>query len=373
MPARRREPLAREEPAELQVAATNGSIVTDSRGRKYIDFVMGWCVGNFGWRPAVIAKAIEGFKGPDYVYPGHAYAPWTELARLLTSVAPRPLTTCFRATGGSEAVDLALQAAMIHTGRRAFLSLEGSYHGNTLAGLSIGASDNREQIKNLLPHCGKIAPPLDAKALRRIEQRLKRRDVAAFVMEPISINLGVLIPEKDAIRRLRDLCRRYGTLFIADEVACGFGRTGRLFACEHFDLDPDMLCVAKAMSGGLAPIGAVITTAPIAQSMEENDGTFYSTYGWHPRSVAAGVAEMSEYFRVRLLQLEFDGPAAVRIQGLAIGVDVGDEEYADTIHDKCRRNGLLVSTEGSTVLLLPSLAIDKRTAARGLDILARSI
>ena len=199
---------------------------------------------------------------PDYVYPGYSYAPWTELARLLASLAPRPLTTCFRATGGSEAVDLALQAAMIHTGRRALLSLEGSYHGNSLAGLSIGASDNREHIKNLLPHCGKIAPPLDAKALRRIEQRLKRRDVAAFVIEPISINLGVLIPEKDVIRRVRDLCRRYGTLFIADEVASGFGRTGRLFACEHFDLDPDMLCVAKAMSGGLAPIGAMIATAP---------------------------------------------------------------------------------------------------------------
>jgi 4-aminobutyrate aminotransferase-like enzyme len=392
MPTRRREAhvLARDLPAELQVAATSGSIVTDSRGRKYIDFVMGWCVGNFGWRNAAITKAIERFKGPDYVYPGYAYAPWTELARLLTSLAPRPLTTCFRATGGSEAVDLALQAAMIHTGRRGFLSLEDSYHGNSLAGLSVGASDNRERLKNLLPHCGKISTPLDAKAVRRIEQRLKRRDVAAFIMEPISINLGVLIPEADVIRRVRELCRRYGTLFIADEVACGFGRTGRVFACEHFDLDPDMLCVAKAMSGGLAPIGAVIATAPVAQSMEENDGAFYSTYGWHPRSVAAaiatlrelkanraqlldGIEEMSDYFRVRLLQLEFDNPAAIRIQGLAIGIDVGAEERADAIQEKCRRNGLLVSTEGSTVLLLPSLAIDKRTAARALDILARSI
>jgi acetylornithine/succinyldiaminopimelate/putrescine aminotransferase len=390
MPTRRRRPLARDLPAELQVATTNGSTLTDSRGRTYIDFVMGWCVGNFGWRPAAIAKALERFKGPDYVYPGYSYAPWTELARLLASLAPRPLTTCFRATGGSEAVDLALQAAMIHSGRRGLLSLEGSYHGNSLAGLSIGASENRDQIKNLLPHCAKIAPPLDAKALGRIELRLKRRDVAAFVMEPISINLGVLIPEKGAVQRIRDLCRRYGTLFIADEVACGFGRTGRLFACEHFDLEPDLLCVAKAMSGGLAPIGAVLATAPIAKSMEENEGTFYSTYGWHPRSVAAaiatlrdfkvnrarllaGVAEMSEYFRVRLLQLEFDRPAAVRIQGLAIGIDVGDEDYADAIHDKCRRNGLLVSTEGTSVLLLPSLTIDKRTAAKGLDILARSV
>jgi len=134
----------------------------------------------------------------------------------------------------------------------------------------------------------------------------------------------------------------------------------------------------------------VIATAPIAKSMEENDGTFYSTYGWHPRSVDAalatlrslktnrarllsGVAEMSEYFRVRLLQLDFERPAALRIQGLAIGIDVGDEHYADVIQEKCRRNGLLVSTEASTVLLLPSLAIEKRTAARGLDILARSI
>src|SRR5687768_3964488 len=108
MPARRREPLAREEPAELQVAVTNDSILTDSRGRKYIDFVMGWCVGNFGWRPAATAKAIERFKGPRL-----------RLSRLLVCavdgtraaarvVGPRPLTTCFRATGGSEAVDLAL-------------------------------------------------------------------------------------------------------------------------------------------------------------------------------------------------------------------------------------------------------------------------
>src|SRR4029453_9210439 len=105
--------------------------------------------------------------------------------------------------------------------RRALLSLEGSYHGNSLAGLSIGASESREHIKNLLPHCSKIAPPLDAKALRRTEERLKRRDVAAFVIEPISINLGVLIPENDVIRRVRDSCRRYGNMFTADDVASG--------------------------------------------------------------------------------------------------------------------------------------------------------
>jgi adenosylmethionine-8-amino-7-oxononanoate aminotransferase len=147
MPARRREPrvLARELPAELQVAATNGSIVTDSRDRKYIDFVMGWCVGNFGWRPAVIAKAIERFKGPDYVYPGYSYAPWTELARLLASLPPSvevmfPRDRWVRggrpgAAGGDDS----------HRPPR--ISFEGSYHGNSLAGLSIGASDNASTLR----------------------------------------------------------------------------------------------------------------------------------------------------------------------------------------------------------------------------------
>jgi adenosylmethionine-8-amino-7-oxononanoate aminotransferase len=344
MAARRREPLARDLPAELQVAATNGSILTDSRGRRYIDFVMGWCVGNFGWRPQATTKAIERFKGPDYVYPGYSYAPWTELARLLASLAPRPLTTCFRATGGSEAVDLALQAALIHTGRRAFLSLEDSYHGNSLAGLSIGASDSRERIKNLLAQCGKIAAPLDAKALRRHRAAPEASGLAAFIIEPISINLGVLIPEKDIIQRVRDLCRRYGTLFIADEVACGFGRTGRVFACEHFDLAPDMLCVAKAMSGGLAPIGAVIATAPIAESMEENDGTFYSTYGWHPRSVAAAIATLRDLKanRARLLagvaadeRVFPHPPAATGVRAAGGGSNPGPCN-----RHRCRRRGL---------------------------------
>ena len=117
--------------------------------------------------PGVNRESHRTLQGPDYVYPGYAYAPWTELARLLASLAPRPLTTCFRATGGSEAVDLALQAAMIHTGRRAFVSLEGSYHGNTLAGLSIGASDNREQIKNL------------CRTAARLPRRSTRRHCAA--------------------------------------------------------------------------------------------------------------------------------------------------------------------------------------------------
>jgi adenosylmethionine-8-amino-7-oxononanoate aminotransferase len=115
--------------------------------------MMGWCVGNFGWGNAVLLEAAVQFEGPDYVYPGYSNATWIELASLLVSISPGSLKKRFRATGGSEAVDLALQAAMLHIGRLKFVSVEGSYHSNTIGGLSVGSSEHREDCKNLLPRC----------------------------------------------------------------------------------------------------------------------------------------------------------------------------------------------------------------------------
>ena len=159
--------LGREDPAEIVIKRAEGSFVYNHRGRKHVDFVMGWCVGNLGWNNRELAQRMRTFRGPDYVFPEHGYAPRAALAELLVSIAPGKLAKCFRATGGSEAVELALQAAMIHTGRRKFLSLEGSYHGNTLGALSIGSSEERETIPNLLAGCHPIEPPLDAKALAK--------------------------------------------------------------------------------------------------------------------------------------------------------------------------------------------------------------
>jgi acetylornithine/succinyldiaminopimelate/putrescine aminotransferase len=378
--------LARDEPGELEVARTEDSFVFDTKGRKYIDFMMGWCVGNFGWGNAVLIKEAKTFRGPDYVYPGYSYPPWEELAKLLVSIASPGLTKAFRATGGSEAVDIALQAAMIHTGRRGFISLEESYHGNSIGGLSVGGSGKRKQVRNLLPKCYKIKPPLNEEALRKLEVRLKGRDIAAFILEPISINLGVLIPEKRFMQRLQPLCKRYGTLIIADEVATGFGRTGKLFACEHFNLRPDIMCMAKAVTGGLGGMGATLMTRAVARSMEKH-GSFYSTYGWHPRSAELAIAAVhylnkhkdrllrnaarrSDYFAERLSQMPFKQRATIRVKGLAIGIDLADEDYASELHKRCRRRGLLLSHENdSTLLLLPALNMERSVAQEGLDIM----
>jgi adenosylmethionine-8-amino-7-oxononanoate aminotransferase len=385
MPRRRPAQLAREADAEgIAIAGSKNGYLIGQRGKRFIDFTSGWCVGNFGWNDRSIRAALRDFKGPTYVYPGYYYEAWDELAALLGELAPKNLTRCFRATGGSEAVDLALQAAMVHTGRRKFISLKDSYHGNTIGALSVGSGD-RDTLPNLLGNCHRIKPPLTERSADRVETPLKRRDVAALIMEPISINLGVLIPEKAFLDRIGKLCRRYGTLFIADEVATGFGRTGKLFAVEHFDLQPDIMCIAKAITGGYGPMGAILTTAAVGRSMQEK-GSFYSTYGWHPLSVAAALATLrplrrrrksflehvnvlSGLFASQLASIRFRAAPKIRVKGMAIALEFDSEQEASRIVERAAKAGLLLTAEDATVLVLPPLTMSKNVAEKGLSIL----
>lgn len=377
--------LGKEADAEgIAIVGSKNGYLIGPRGKRFIDFSSGWCVGNFGWNDRSIRAALKNFTGPTYVYPGYCYKGWDELAALLGDLAPKNLTHCFRATGGSEAVDLALQAAMVHTGRRKFISLEDSYHGNTIGGLSVGSGD-RDTLPNLLGNCHRIKPPLTRRSADRVETLLKRREVAALIMEPISINLGVLIPEKVFFERVANLCRHYGTLFIADEVATGFGRTGKLFAVEHFNLRPDIMCLAKAITGGHSPMGAMLTNAAIGRSMEEK-GSFYSTYGWHPLSVAAALATLrplqrrrksflqhvnalSELFASRLASMRFRTSPKIRVQGLAIALEFDSDQEASGIVERATKAGVLLTAEGAIVLLLPPLTMTKNVAEKGLALL----
>jgi adenosylmethionine-8-amino-7-oxononanoate aminotransferase len=378
--------LGREsEPEEIQVVRTEGCYVYDERGRRYIDFLSGWCVGNFGWGNSEIVKRPQR-RRPDYVNPEYLYGPWVDLARLLADITPGRLEKSYRATGGSEAVDIALQIAMASTGRRRFVSVEGSYHGNTIGTVSVAASDGREAYPNRLSNCMTIATPLGRRAAERLEHLLEKRDVAAFIMEPISCNLAVMVPEDGFMKRAQQLCRRYGTLFIADEVACGFGRTGKLFASEHFDLRPDILCLGKAITGGYAPMGATCVTRKVAKSVEGKVG-FWSTYGWHPSSVDTAIAtvrwlkrnagklmrhvgEISAYVADRLAAMNFE---EIRIRGMAIAAETSDEDAASQIAERCRKNGLLLTTSGTAITMFPPLTLDRRTAGQGLDILESAL
>ena len=132
---------------DLQVVRSEGSYLFDERGRKYIDFITGWNVGNFGWGSREIKDAIRRSESPEYVYPYYLYKPWAELAKLLSDLTPGKLKKSFRATGGTEAVEIALQVAMAYTKRRKFISIEDSYHGNSIATRSIGSSENKRNSR----------------------------------------------------------------------------------------------------------------------------------------------------------------------------------------------------------------------------------
>ncbi|KKQ60257.1 MAG: Acetylornithine aminotransferase [Parcubacteria group bacterium GW2011_GWC1_38_22] len=383
--------LGRDLPADqLEIVKSQGNFLIDSNGKKFIDFMMGWCVGNIGWGNKEIRDRMKKFDGPDYVNPAYLYKPWAELAELLAKITPGKLTKSFRATGGTEAVEIALQSAMSHTKRHKFISIEGSYHGHSIGAMSVGSSDFRQQYKNLLFHCNKVKPPLDAKAAEKIEKLLAKGDIAAFIMEPIICNLGVEIPTDEFMQRVQKACKKHGTLLIMDEVATGFGRTGKMFASQYFDIKPDIMCLAKGIAGGYGGLGVAIMTEEVAKSMEY-DFSFYSTFGWHPINVEAAIAnieyllknekmilknvsEMEKYFLERLQNIKFKHPAKINIKGLAIGIEFEKEGYASEITSKCMKNGLLFSTLGLTMItLFPALNIDKKTAKEGLDLIEKCL
>lgn len=375
-------------PAPIDIIKSKGSELYDSDGKRYIDFLMGWCVGNIGWGQDKVEEALRRFEGPNYVNPRYLYKPWAELAELLAEITPANLQKSIRATGGTEAVEIALQAAMSHTKRQKFISIEGSYHGHSIGAMSVGDSNFRKHYKNLLPNCYKIKPPLNAKAAKEVEKLLSRGNIAAFISEPIICNLGVVIPEKEFFDIVQAACKKYGTVLIIDEVATGFGRTGKMFASEHYNLKPDIMCLAKGITGGYGGLGVAIMTEEVAKSMEY-DFSFYSTFGWHPLNVEGtlanikyllrrknqilkNVSEMSNLFKTRLERIKFKHNAEVRVKGLAIGVEFRKEGYATELMDNCQDKGLLFSELGPYIFtLFPALNIDRKTAEEGLDILER--
>lgn len=374
------------DPQNIEVVKAKGSYVYDAKGKRFIDFTMGWCVGNLGWGNDEIRKKLKAFNGPDYVTPHQMYKSWAELGKLLAEITPGKLQKSFRTTSGTESVEIALQAAITHTGRHKFISVEGAYHGDSIAARSVGSPDFGKWHP-LFP-CYRLSPPLNAKTADHAETLLKNKDIAGLIMEPVICNLNVLIPEREFMDRIQALCKKYGTLLIIDEVATGFGRTGKMFACEHYELEPDILCLAKSITAGFAPMGATVMTDAVAKSLHHDSP--YSTYGWHPRSVEAALAtiqfllkykkeiqdntlDMGAYFSERLSQMNFQGHVEINIMGLAIGVKLNSESYASEIVEKSRKHGLLISEGDSGFTLFPALDIDFKTAKAGLDILEECI
>lgn len=339
-------------PLCLEIEKAKGMYMYDVDGKKYMDLISGISVSNLGHRhPNVINAVKEQLEKYTYlmVYGEFVQSPQVKLAQLLTQQLPPTLSSCYFVNSGSEANEGAMKLAKRYTGRKEIISFKNAYHGSTQGCLSIIGSDEfKKPFEPLLPNIIQIEFNNENDLAAITTQ------TACVIVEPIKGEAGVVAPKNDFLLKLRKKCTETGTLLIFDEIQTGFGRTGKLFAFEHFKVIPDILTLAKAMGGGF-PIGAFISSAEIMSSLKTNPILGHiTTFGGHPISCAAAFANLQTLLTEKELILSVQKKEqlfiellkhpkikAIRTFGLLIAVEFDSFETNKTIIDNCIANGLL--------------------------------
>ena len=276
-------------------ARTEGQYLYDSDGNRYLDMLGGFGMFNVGRNnPRVRAALIETLElqSPGSVQLGVSLLPGL-LAEALLQRAPQRLARVLFTNSGTESNEAALKLGRSATGRSRVLSTDGGFHGLTLGSLSASGDEHfTQRFGPLLPGFERV-PFGDTEAL---EEELRREDVAMFLVEPV-LGHGVHLPPPEYLPEAQELCRRYGTLFAVDEVQTGFGRTGKLFAFEHWNLEPDLVTIAKSLSGGYVPIGALLMSQQVYDRVFdslEHSVSHGSTFAPNDLAMAAGLATLRE-------------------------------------------------------------------------------
>ena len=389
-----------------------GAWVWDVDGNKFLDFTSGIGVSATGYNNKRVVSAIEKqarkflhMSGSDFYYEKEI-----RLAEKLASLAPgrRPKRVFFCNTG-AEAVEAAIKLARYATGRQYFIAFLGSFHGRTMGALSLTSSKavQRAGFGPLMPgvvhvpygdcaHCayGLEYGKCDIRCVSYIEdvifkKNVHPREVAAVFAEPILGEGGYIVPPPEFHVRLRDLTSKYGILYVADEVQSGMGRTGKMFAIEHYKVVPDIITVAKGIASGL-PLGAIVAPRDI---MDWPPGSHGSTFGGNPVSCAAALAtidllerrlvrnagRMGAYIMKQLAKVQEESRSIGRLtgKGLMIGMEIVKTRKTmapapgmrDRIVGSCFRHGLLILPCGSTSLrFVPPLVIGRKEADTALEI-----
>jgi len=317
-----------------------GAELLTSEGKRVVDFLSGYCVHNVGHNHPYVVRALQEElqrSGPAMIQT-HVADLAGELADRLCQRAGGRLRRAFFASSGSEGVEASIKFARAYTRRAGILAADHAFHGLTCGALSLMSDDFwRQGFGPLLPET-KTVPfgSLDA-----LERELKSKKFAAYIVEPIQSEAGVCVPAAGYLRDAQALCRRYGTLFVLDEVQTGMYRTGRFLAAHHFDVEPDMVILAKALSGGLVPVGAVLMSEEICDSVYSSLPRAFvhtSTFSENSLAMRAGLAtldvlendnlgrrsmEAGEYLgnRLRAALGEFEMVKEVRGVGLLMGIE----------------------------------------------------
>lgn len=358
-------------PMGLVISRAEGPFIYTDDGKKYVDFISGIAVSSLGHNNPEVISSIKNQLDRHMhvmVYGEFIQKPQSELAELLVSRMPHQLNRVYFVNSGTEANEGALKLAKKYTGRHKFISFHNSYHGDTHGSLSVtGREVYRNPYKPLLPDVYFLNFNDDSE-LTQID-----KDTAVVILEPIQGEGGIIPAKREWLHKVRERCDETGTLLIFDEVQTGIGRTGTLFAFQHYDVIPDILTSAKALGGGM-PLGAFLSSDKIFEAFKYDPPLNHvTTFGGHPVSCAAAYASLKtllegDYMKKATMIenttrsiLKGKGIVEVRGKGAMLGLQLRDVELAKNVVENCLDKGIILGWtlhSNTLIRLAPPLIID---------------
>jgi len=339
-------------PRLLEIEFAKGLYLYDNDGKAYMDLVSGFAVSNTGHGHPEIVQAIKDQVDLYMhlsVYGEFVQTPQVKLAQKITSLLPESLNSVYFTNSGTEATEGAMKLSKRFTGRAEIIACKNSYHGSTQGALSLmGNEDFKQAYRPLLPGTRFINfnQPHDLEQITT--------ETAAVIVETIQGEAGIRVPDLEYMLLLRHKCSQTGTLLILDEIQSGLGRTGKLFAFEHFGIVPDILLTAKAFGGGM-PLGAFIAPKHMMDALKENPILGHiTTFGGHPVCCAAGLASLKVILKEELIKdisqkeqlfrklLVHPKIKEVRGKGLMLGIQLSDFNQVESVSKRCVENGVIV-------------------------------
>ena len=370
----------------FEVERAEGSYIYGKDGRKYLDFVAGVSANTLGHSHPKIINAIKE-QADKYlhtmVYGEYAQEKPVALCKLLAEATPEPLEVTYLVNSGAEVIDGALKLAKRYTGREEIISMKNAYHGNTHGALSVAGNEvHKREFRPLLPMVNFIEfnNPED---FDKITEK-----TACVIAETIQGAAGFLVPDPDYFKKLKQRCEEVGALLILDEIQPGFGRTGKLFAFEHYGIVPDILVIGKGMGGGV-PVGAFMASREIMQSLSHSPKLGHiTTFGGNPLIAAACYATLKELLESNLMS-EIDRKEklfrellvhpkikSINGKGLMLAVNLGSPEYTLSVAKRCMEQGLIVFWQlyrNEFLRISPPLNITDDEIKHGCEIILNTI
>lgn len=369
-------------PLAMEISHAMGSYIYDTKGNKYLDFVAGVSACTLGHQNKRVNDAIKN-QLDKYshvmVYGEYAQSPATELCKLLAESLPYPLTKTYLVNSGTEAIEGALKLARRVTGRSQLISCHNAYHGNTMGSMSVMGFEERKQIfRPLIPDVDFITFNNEAD-LEKITTK-----TAGILLETIQGGAGFIQPENDFLKKVRQRCDEVGAIMILDEIQPGFGRTGKLFGFQNYDVIPDVVVMGKGMGSGM-PVGAFTASEKMMDLLSHNPKLGHiTTFGGHPVIAAACLATLQELTETDLMQQALEKEkifrkllvhpllSEIRGKGLMLAAMTKSPEITDKVVLRCQDKGLILFWllfEGCAIRITPPLTISNEEIEEGCGII----